>query len=276
MSNGSVAARHSSLITHHSLRWTPWFRVLVHVAALVPFALIVWDGAHNHLTVNPIQEVTFRTGRNALKLLLLSLACTPAANLLGFKAAVLVRRPLGLYAFFYATLHFLTFTVVDYGLDWNLIKQAIVEKRYVLAGFSAFLLLIPLAATSTKGWQRRLGRHWRTLHWLVYPAAALVILHFAWLSKSDVLLLKGDIRRPLGYGAVLAVLFLLRAPPLRRRAARFYGRRRVAKARQTTAGGLPLTLREANGTGPNSLPQASTSGPSVPPRAGLELPTTPP
>src|SRR5438094_5446068 len=75
-------------------RWR-WFRLLVHVAALVPFALLIWDGAHNHLTVNPIQEITFRTGRNALKLLLLSLACTPAATVLGFKAALLVRRPLG-------------------------------------------------------------------------------------------------------------------------------------------------------------------------------------
>src|SRR5437660_3347955 len=120
---GPAVHRLSSQPAHGRLlalrRLTFWFRLLVHVAALMPFALIVWDGAHNHLTVNPIQEVTFRTGRNALKLLLLTLACTPVANLLGFRAATLVRRPLGLYAFFYATLHFLMFTVVDYSLDWR-------------------------------------------------------------------------------------------------------------------------------------------------------------
>jgi sulfoxide reductase heme-binding subunit YedZ len=236
MSDESPIARpRSLLITRHSLLWQRWFRVFVHVGALVPFALLLWDGAHNHLTVNPIQEITFRTGRNALKLLLLSLACTPAATLLGFKAALLVRRPLGLYAFFYATLHFLTFTVVDYNLDWQQIKQAIVEKRYVLAGFSAFVLLVPLALTSTKGWQRRLGRRWRTLHWLVYPAAGLVILHYVWLSKGDVLLLRGDIRTPVAYGAVLAVLLILRAPVLRRQAARFYGRRRLRQLQRQRA-----------------------------------------
>jgi len=189
-------------------RWR-WFRLLVHIAALVPFALLVWDGAHNHLTANPIQEITYRTGRNALKLLIVSLACTPAATFLGLRAALLVRRPLGLYAFFYATLHFLTFTVVDYGLDWGLIKQAIVEKRYVLAGFSAFLFLIPLAVTSTKGWQRRLRHSWRPLHRLVYVSAILAIVHFVWLVKAD-------IRRPLMYGAVLAVFLALRLPPIRR------------------------------------------------------------
>ena len=225
-SSQASTPRHSSFFSLHSA-----FRLLVHIAALVPFALLVWDGAHNHLTVNPIQEITFRTGRNALKLLLLSLSCTPAATLLGFKPALLVRRPLGLYAFFYATLHFLTFTVVDYGLDWRLIVQGIVEKRYVLAGFAAFLLLLPLALTSTKGWQRRLGRRWRTVHWLVYPAAALVILHFIWLSKGDVLLLKGDIRRPILYGAALAVLLLVRAPAIRRAALRWHGRRRFERRR---------------------------------------------
>jgi sulfoxide reductase heme-binding subunit YedZ len=240
-------------------RWR-WFRILVHVAALVPFALLVWDGAHNQLTVNPIQEVTFRTGRNALKLLLLSLACTPAANLLGFKAAALVRRPLGLYAFFYATLHFLTFTVVDYGLDWRLIEQGIVEKRYVLAGFAAFVLLIPLALTSTKAWQRRLGRRWRMLHWLVYPAAAIAILHFIWLSKGDVLLLKGDIRRPVLYGLTLASLLLLRAPAIRRQAARFYGRRRMARHEAKRVQGAKDSPAPRSGAGVGTPTPRSSAG----------------
>lgn len=193
------------------MRWLRknWLRVVMHVAALAPFALLLWDGAHNHLTVNPIREITFRTGRTALKLLLLSLACTPLNTLFGFKQALPLRRPLGLYAFFYATLHFLTFTVLDYGLDWELIKQAIAEKRYVLVGFAAFVLLTPLAITSTKGWMRRLGKRWKLLHRLVYVAAPLVILHFLWLVKAD-------IRRPLLYGAAVVALLALRAPAVRR------------------------------------------------------------
>ena len=96
-------SRHSSLITRYSLlaKWR-WFRLLVHIACLVPFALIVWDGAHNHLTVNPIQEVTFRTGRNALKLLLLTLACTPVANLLGFRAALFDGFPVPTWELLYS------------------------------------------------------------------------------------------------------------------------------------------------------------------------------
>ncbi|MGH2369132.1 MAG: sulfite oxidase heme-binding subunit YedZ, partial [Chloroflexota bacterium] len=184
-------------------------RLLTHLGALVPFALLLWDGAHNNLTVNPIQEITFRTGKTALVLLILSLACTPINRVLGIKQVIPLRRPLGLYAFFYASLHLLTFAVVDYGLDWDLIQQAIVEKRYILAGFAAFLLLTPLAITSTKGWMRRLGKRWTVLHRLVYLAAPLVVLHFIWLVK-------GDIREPLLYGAGVAGLFALRAPPVRR------------------------------------------------------------
>ena len=224
--------RPSSFVFRH---WRLWFRIAVHLGSLVPLALLVWDGAHDHLTANPIQEITFRTGRNALKLLLLSLACTPAANVLGFTAARLVRRPLGLYAFFYATLHLLTFAVVDYGLDWRLIEHAIVEKRYVLAGFAAFTLLVPLALTSTKGWQRRLRRRWFALHRLVYASAVLVIVHFLWLSKGDVLLLKGDIRRPALYGLVLLALLSLRLPALQRAARRWRSRRVVRKGHGATA-----------------------------------------
>ena len=126
--------------------------------------------------------------------------------MLGIKQALPLRRPLGLYAFFYVCLHLLIFVGVDYGLDWQLIKEAIVEKRYVLVGFTAFLLLLPLAITSTKGWQRRLGKRWKKLHRLVYLAAPLAVIHFVWLVKAD-------IREPLLYGAAVAALLLLRLPP---------------------------------------------------------------
>ncbi len=187
-----------------------WLRWLAHTGALVPLALLIWDGAHDNLTHNPIQEITFRTGKTALVLLVLSLAATPLNTIFGLKQVLPLRRPLGLYAFFYVTLHLLIFAVLDYGLDWGLIREAIVEKRYVLVGFTAFLLLLPLALTSTKGSMRRLGQRWKALHRLVYVAVALAVVHYVWLVKADV-------REPLLYGAVVGLLLALRLPPLRKR-----------------------------------------------------------
>ena len=186
-------------------------RPVVHAASLLPLAVLLWDAGRGNLSVNPIQEITLRTGEPAVILLALSLACTPAALLLGLRQALPVRRTLGLYAFFYASLHFLIFAVVDYGLDWSLIVEAVVEKRYVLAGFAAFVLLLPLALTSTTGWQRRLKRRWKTLHRVVYAAAGLAILHWVWLKKSHV-----ERSEPLLWGLAVAVLLLLRLPWVRR------------------------------------------------------------
>lgn len=180
---------------------------LVHPLALLPLALLLFDSFAGRLTVNPIQDITLRTGKTGLILLVLCLACTPLA-LLGWKWAGGLRKPLGLYSFLYVALHLLTFLVLDYGLDWGLISQAIGEKAYVLAGMAAFALLLPLALTSTKGWQRRLGRAWKRLHRLIYPAAALAVLHFLWLSKVS--------REPLLYGGLLAALLIVRLPAIRR------------------------------------------------------------
>jgi sulfoxide reductase heme-binding subunit YedZ len=182
-------------------------QVAVHVGALAPLALLIWDGLHDALTANPIQAITDRTGTAALVLLVLSLACTPAA-FFGFRRAIRWRRPLGMYAFLYVSLHFLTFTVLDYGLDLGLLRDAIFDKRYALAGLVAGLLLVPLALTSTRGWMRRLRKNWRRLHRLVYPAAALAVVHYVWLVKSDT-------RVPLLYGAVVAFLLLLRVRPVK-------------------------------------------------------------
>ena len=184
-------------------------RVGTHVGALVPLAVLIWDGLQNGLTVNPIQEISQRTGKVALVLLVLSLACTPLNTVFGLKQLLRLRRPLGLYAFGYALLHLLNFAVVDYGLDPGLLREAILEKRYVLVGFAAFLLLVPLALTSTQGWQRRLGKRWKGLHRLVYGAAPLAVVHFVWLVKADV-------REPLLYGAIVVALLCLRFPSVRR------------------------------------------------------------
>ncbi len=190
-----------------------WLRLLAHLGALVPLALLIWDGRHDQLTVNPIQELTARTGKAALVLLVLSLACTPLHTLFGRKQLLPLRRPLGLYAFWYACLHLLTFVGLDYGFDARLIWDAVVEKRFVLAGFGAFLLLLPLAITSTRGWMRRLGKRWKVLHRLVYLAAPLAVVHFFWLVKADV-------REPLLFGAIVAALLALRIPQVRRRLTR--------------------------------------------------------
>jgi sulfoxide reductase heme-binding subunit YedZ len=188
-----------------------WFRITTHVLALTPLAVLIWNITHDQLSFNPVQDITFRTGKFALLMLVLSLACTPLNTVFGFKAALRIRRALGLYAFMYAGLHFLTFTVLDYGLDLKQIGDAIAEKRYVLVGFAAFLLLLPMALTSTKGWMKRMGQNWKRLHKLVYVAGVLIVVHYVWLVKSD-------IREPLLFGAILAILLIARIPAVRRTA----------------------------------------------------------
>ncbi len=200
----------------HKLR-THWLQLLTHIAALSPLAVLVWDFAQGQLTVNPIQEIQLRTGKYALVLLVLSLACTPVSTLVRFKQALLLRRPLGLYAFMYASLHFLNFVGLDYGFNFGLIREDIFEKRFALAGFAAFLCLLPLAITSTKGWRNRLGKNWQRLHWLVYLAAPLAVAHFAWQVKAD-------LRAPLLYGAVVVLLLIIRIPGIREAVGRFYRR----------------------------------------------------
>ncbi len=186
--------------------FTP-FQIFVHLASLSQFALLVYDFFADNLTVNPIQYITQKTGRAALTLLCLSLACTPAVTL-GFKNAAKARRPLGVYACLYASFHFLTFVGLDYGFDLGLIYEAIFKKPYALVGFSAFLILLPMALTSTQGWMKRLGKRWKSLHRWVYLAGILVIVHYIWLVKSD-------IREPLIYGAIVVFLLLMRLPRVR-------------------------------------------------------------
>jgi sulfoxide reductase heme-binding subunit YedZ len=203
-----------------------WLLILMHVLALLPLALLVWDFFQQQLTVNPIQEITHRTGYYALLLLVLSLVCTPLNAIFGLRQVVPLRRWLGLYAFLYASLHFLTYIGLDYAFDLDLIWQELAEKRYVVAGFAAFVLLIPLAITSTRGWMRRLGKNWKRLHRLVYLAAILAVVHFVWLVKSD-------ITEPLLFGAAVALLLLLRVPAVRKKLIAL--RYRIAPPRRTGA-----------------------------------------
>ncbi len=195
-----------------------WLLLAVHSGALLPLALLLWDASRGDLTANPVQAITLRTGKAALVLLTLSLVCTPLSNMTGLKAALKLRKSLGLYAFFYVALHMLSFTGLDFAFDIGLIQQEIVEKRYILVGFAAFILLLPLAITSTRGWMRRLGKNWKRLHRLVYPAALLAAVHYVWVVKAD-------IREPLLYGSAIAILLMLRVPSVRRAVGNVFARR---------------------------------------------------
>ncbi|MBI4180522.1 MAG: sulfoxide reductase heme-binding subunit YedZ [Chloroflexi bacterium] len=184
---------------------TFWWQLVAHIGALTPLALIIWNFTQDQLTANPIRAIQLRTGRSALVLLMLSLACTPLSKVPRLRWVLKLRRLLGLYAFTYASLHLLNFIGIDYGFNLALLRKDLAEKYFIFLGLTAFICLLLLAITSTKGWQQRLGKNWQRLHWLVYLAALLVITHF-FLS------VKADRRAPLLYGAIVLLLLLVRLP----------------------------------------------------------------
>lgn len=198
-----------------NLRFTRW-QVIAHLGALSPLAWLAWDALHGNLTVNPVQALTLRTGKSALVLLVLSLACTPLNTIFGLRSLLKIRRALGLYAFMYASLHFFIFIGLDYTFDWSLLQGAIFEKPFALVGLAAFIILLSLASTSFKWWQKRLGKNWKRLHRLIYLASGLAIVHFAWSKKGDVLALQGDIVQPIAFGFIVALLLLARVPAIRK------------------------------------------------------------
>lgn len=227
------------------LKFTP-FQIFVHAAAWVPLAWLLWDFYAGNLSVNPIQDATQRTGRYALTLLVLSLACTPANTLFGFRPALTVRRALGLYAFLYASLHFILFAGVDYSFDWGLLKGAIFEKPFALIGLAGLLILIGLAITSTRASMKRMGKNWKQLHNLVYVAGVLLVVHYAWAVKGNVLRLQGNIQKPLIYGGVVALLLVARIPAVRRGATVLRAWLRQRRIR------LARAYPRATGTSPDS------------------------
>jgi sulfoxide reductase heme-binding subunit YedZ len=187
----------------------------MHVAALIPLALVLWKRWTDPFWINPVEDMSITTGKTALNLLMLCLACTPIQRWLGFNKILLWRRPLGLYAFGYALLHFWIFVALDYRLSLPMILADVSSKRYIYYGLAALALLVPLAVTSDKAWMARLRKNWKRLHRLVYLAAILAVLHFLALSKTWF--------QPAQYAVVLAVLLILRLIP-RRRAARAVAR----------------------------------------------------
>jgi sulfoxide reductase heme-binding subunit YedZ len=186
-----------------------YIRIIVHICALSPLFTLFWDLRSDNLSVNPIQDITFRTGKPALILLVLVLSITPLRKWFGLHSLIQFRKMLGLYAFTYASLHFLVFVGLDYGFDIELIRSSVFKKPYVVLGFLAYLTLVPLAITSTRGWIRRLGKYWKLLHRLVYLTGILAIAHYIWAVKSD-------IRQPLLFAVVTCVLLLARIPVFNR------------------------------------------------------------
>ncbi len=203
-----------------------WLWLAANLAATVPALWLVWDIQQGNLSVNPIDDLTDRTGKAALVLLILSLACTPANILLGWRQPLALRRSLGLWSFAYAGVHLLNFVGLDYGFNLGLIlRDGLPTKPYILVGLAALLMLLPLAITSTNGWKVRLGKRWKTLHRLAYVAAGAAVVHFLWLAKA------AEDFEPLLYGTALGLLLLVRVPPIRRRIVAFRQRRAPAPAR---------------------------------------------
>ncbi|MFN2444844.1 MAG: sulfite oxidase heme-binding subunit YedZ [Vicinamibacterales bacterium] len=177
---------------------------LLFLAGLGPLTWLTYHGFWGDLGVNPVETVTNTTGIWTLRLIALSLAITPLRWLTKWNPVILLRRPIGLFAFFYGVLHFMTYFVLDHSLMFDGLWEDIVERPYITVGFTAFVLLIPLAITSTQGWIRRLGgRRWNLLHKLVYISACLGVLHYWWKVKLDT-------TAPMFYGLIVAALLGIR------------------------------------------------------------------
>lgn len=182
----------------------PWLGPGMFLGGLVPLGYVTVRALQGQLNANPIAQIENELGLSALVFLLASLACTPARRFLGWTWPMRIRRQLGLFAFFYAVLHFLTYLVLDQFFDWGAILADIAERPFITVGFAALLILTPIAVTSTNGWVRRLGyQRWLRLHQLVYVAGGLAVLHFIWRVKIDV-------SQPLTYAFILAALLGVR------------------------------------------------------------------
>jgi methionine sulfoxide reductase heme-binding subunit len=190
-----------------------WMKVVVFVLCLVPLSLLIWRMIHAvlqgqpfyaDLTADPINFIEHRTGDWTLRFIVITLAITPLRKILRLPQIIRFRRMLGLFAFFYAFLHFSTWLGLDLQFDWGDIGKAIAKRPYITVGFFGFVLLIPLALTSTAGWIRRLGgKRWAMLHRLIYITAVAGVIHYFWLVKSD-------IHKPLEYAFLVGILLAWR------------------------------------------------------------------
>ncbi len=174
-------------------------KILIFLAALVPLERLAWKAFHDGLGANPVEVITHSTGDWTLILILTTLSITPLRKLTKQYWLIGVRRMIGLFAFFYGCLHFTTYIWLDKSFDVHEMIKDVYKRPFITAGFTAFVLVIPLALTSTKGWIRRLGKNWQRLHRLIYVTGIAAVIHYIWLVKAD-------LRKPLQYAFVLGVL----------------------------------------------------------------------
>lgn len=208
-----------------------WVKALMFVMCLVPLGWLAWRAWHENLTANPIEYITHFTGDWTIRFIVFTLAVSPLRRLLGLPDLIRFRRMLGLYTFFYGSLHFLTWFWLDKYFDLHDIAQDVVKRKFITVGFLGLLLMLPLAITSTKGWIRRLGANrWQWLHRLVYVAAIAGVVHYYWLVKSD-------IRLPAFYGVIVALLL----------ASRLFGLR-TSRSENTTSLKLSSIMRQTEDT----------------------------
>ena len=199
---------------------------IVFAAALGPFGWLVYNAFWGDLGVNPVETITNYSGITTLRLIAITLALTPARWISGFNPIILFRRMIGLFAFFYGTLHFMTYFILDQSLQFGGVWDDVVKRPYITAGFTGFVLMIPLAITSTQGWIRRLGgRRWNLLHRLIYITALAAVLHYFWKVKLDT-------TYPVYYGMLMGVLLTARLVQRARKMAAVPPRRAVPIRRE--------------------------------------------
>ena len=197
----------------NSILTSKWTKVVVFLVCLIPFDRLLWRAFHNGLAgfpnnmdfgANPIEFITHATGDWTIRFLVITLAITPLRKILRLPQLIRFRRMLGLFAFFYACLHFSTWIGLDKFFDWSEMWKDVLKRRFITVGFTAFVLMIPLAITSTAGMIRRLGgKRWQLLHRAIYVSAILGVIHYYWLVKSDV-------RKPLLYAVLVLILLAWR------------------------------------------------------------------
>jgi methionine sulfoxide reductase heme-binding subunit len=188
----------------NSILTSKWTKVVVFMLCLVPLGMLVLRAVQGNLTANPIEFITHTTGDWILRFLVITLAITPLRKILRLPQLIRFRRMLGLFAFFYACLHFSTWIGLDKFFDWTEMWKDVQKRRFITVGFTGFVLMIPLAVTSTAGWIRRMGgKRWQMLHRAIYLSAIAGVVHYYWLVKSDV-------RKPLLYAALVGVLLAWR------------------------------------------------------------------
>jgi sulfoxide reductase heme-binding subunit YedZ len=181
-----------------------WTKVVVFLVSSIPFVLLSWGLLRSDLGINPVETLQHTTGDWTLRFLVFTLAITPLRKTFKWPELIRYRRMLGLFAFFYVVLHFITYLGPDQSFNLSGMWDDVAKRKFVTVGFAAFVLLIPLAVTSTSGMIRRLGgKRWQALHRLIYICAILGVVHYYWLVKSDV-------RKPVFYGALVGILLLWR------------------------------------------------------------------